>query len=533
MCGILAFVRCYKDKSYVNACLGEIAGRGPDATDYFASDDDTVQLGFNRLCINDLTIRGMQPMSVDGNTWLICNGEIFNHLNLQKKYDITTVSKSDCEVILHMYHKLPFSQLVNELDGEFAFVIYDSIKKHLLVSRDRYGVRPLFVSHDNNNDSLAFASELKALKDFPNVRQFVPGQYLHIDLSNTHTQHYYYTYHSPFQIQIQITYDNEEQQILKQINSVFKQAVRKRLMSERPICCLLSGGLDSSLVAAIVATHFPPFTVKTFSIGFKGSPDLFYAKRVAEHIKSVHHQIEVDEGDFLRHIEETINTIESYDTTSVRASVGNLMLAKYIKNNTDCKVVFNGDYSDEVCGGYKYFKKAPSSYAFDAECRRLVQDICFFDSLRSDRSISSQGLEARVPFADNDFVSLYLSIPPYMRLPSDTRIEKYLLRKAFEDDNLLPHDILWRPKEAFSDGVSKPENSWHKIVQTHVDALVTDDDFTKCSATISHNRPAIKESFYYRRLFNNMFPTHDAVVPYFWLPKWCGESVVDPSAREI
>lgn len=533
MCGILAYIRCKSNEDEFRKSLKEIESRGPDATDTKLFEEDDIILGFNRLSINDLSLDGMQPMTLDNKIWLICNGEIFNHKELEEKYTLDTQSQSDCEVILHLYKILPFNQLVSELDGEFAFLIYDSITKSIWVTRDRYGVRPLFIGEQKHHGGYGFSSELKSLKSFVNVHQFTPGNYMKMNLNFMNFDEY--KYHSPYEIEIkERNSTNDMDTILSNINITFKRAVKKRLMSDRPICCLLSGGLDSSLVASIVASQYPAYTLNTFSIGFKGSPDLHYAKKVADHIKSVHHSIELDEADFLKHIEDTIYTIESYDTTSVRASVGNLLVSKYIKENTDCKVVFNGDYSDEVCGGYKYFKRAPSCEAFDDECRRLVQDICYFDSLRSDRTISSQGLEARVPFADKDFVALYLSIPANMRISSEEKIEKYLLRKAFENDNLLPYDILWRPKEAFSDGVSKADKSWHKILENHIDTLVSDDEYKNNVHDIQWNTPHLKESFYYRTIFEQKYDSNHAnVIPYFWLPKWCGKNVVDPSAREL
>ena len=228
--------------------------------------------------------------------------------------------------------------------------------------------------------------------------------------------------------------------ILKNVNYYFKEAVYKRMMSDKEICSLLSGGLDSSLTASILSKKLGPYRLKTFAIGIKDSPDLENAKKVAKHIKSEHYSVELTEQDFLDAIPEVIYNIESYDTTTVRASVGNYLIAKYIRENTDCKVVFNGDYSDEVSGGYKYFKNAPNDEEFHKECVRLLYDIHYFDCLRSDRSISCNGLEARVPFADKNFINYYLSIPINYRTSKD-KLEKLVLRDAFKEDNLLPADV--------------------------------------------------------------------------------------------
>ena len=255
------------------------------------------------------------------------------------------------------------------------------------------------------------------------------------------------------------------------VKQSLEESVRKRLMSDRPIGCLLSGGLDSSLISAIVAREFRKQgkgLLNTFSIGFQGSTDLQYARKVAEHIGSNHHEVLLTEKNFLDAIIPVIKTIESYDTTTVRASVGNYLISKYIKENTNITVVFNGDGSDEVAGGYLYMKNAPSSDEFHNECLRLLSEIHFFDVLRSDRSLSSKwSLESRTPFLDKSFVKTYLSLPVEYRIQSSHGIEKSLLRNAFKNDNLLPESVLYRQKEAFSDGVSSSENSWHNIIKKY------------------------------------------------------------------
>ena len=524
MCGILA---CINHGGDLDHGLDDISQRGPDMKRSIHLPSADVYLGFTRLSINDLSERGMQPMATEDRTiHMVCNGEIYNFKELAHKYALPLESKSDCEVVLRLYAKLSkedFGAFVRELDGEFAFVLFDETKKMMFAARDRYGVRPLFVGV-TSAFGVAFASEMKAMVSFcTQIEQVVPGMYVEVDTQNK-VRHvsYYDIYDRTFNTDSMTT-------IYETINHTFRNAVQKRLISDRPICCLLSGGLDSSLVSALVASHFPPYTIHTFSIGFEGSPDLEYAQLVADHIKSVHHTVQVDEREFISNLESTISVIESYDTTTVRASVGNYLVAKYIAEHTENKVVFNGDYSDEVCGGYKYFKNAPDDDAFDAECRRLVHDICYFDSLRSDRTISSQGLEARVPFSDKEFVSYYLSIPPKLRNVPD----KYILRKAFEKDDLLPASVLWRQKEAFSDGVSKSDKSWHHTIQAHIDGLVSDETFEKEKTAFVHNPPMLKESFYYRTVFNKQYKAYQKSIPYFWLPKWSKGDVIDPSAREL
>ena len=322
------------------------------------------------------------------------------------------------------------------------------------------------------------------------------------------------------------------EEICSNVNRLLTEAVDKRLMSDRPIGCLLSGGLDSSLIAALVARNYQPGTLETFSIGIKGSTDLYYAKMVADHIQTKHHHIELTEQDFLDAIEEVIYNIESYDTTSVRASVGNYLVSKYIKENTECIVIYNGDGSDEVCGSYLYLKNAPNDQEFHDECTKLLKEIHCFDVLRSDRCVSENGLEPRTPFLDKSFVNYYMSINPSLRTSKD-RMEKFILRESFNGTGLLPDEVLWRQKEAFSDGVSGKEKSWYEIIQEMVDQKISDEEFKQFQETHLHNTPQLKESMYYRQIFEKYYgDKHSNIIPHFWMPKWNG-NIVDPSARVL
>jgi asparagine synthase (glutamine-hydrolysing) len=274
---------------------------------------------------------------------------------------------------------------------------------------------------------------------------------------------------------------------------------------------------------------------ETYSIGLEGSVDLKYAKIVAEYLGTKHTEIILTENDFLSVIPEVIEKIESYDTTSVRASIGNYLLGKYIKENSDAKVIFNGDGSDELTGGYLYFHKAPNSIKFDIECRRLLDDIHLFDVLRSDRSISANGLEARTPFLDKQFVSVVRSIDPFFLKPvKGERMEKYILRHAFDDGNTLPPEVLWRRKEAFSDGVSTPEKAWFQEIQDRVLKVVPKDWERKATLSYSnHLTPRTAEEFYYRFLFTSYYGlTAIKILPYRWMPRWSPETT-DPSARTL
>ena len=538
MCGILFIHSQNVSNIQTEDVQGILKKRGPDAQS-IVSIDDKALFEFNRLKIKDSSDNAMQPFQ-DGKTWSMCNGEIFNWEELVKKFNLKLSTSCDCEVIIALF-KLFLTEglspahatrkICEELDGEFAFVIYhqEMDTEFTIAARDPYGVRPLFIGDLKDDGGICFASEMKGIHGLcSSIEQFQPGSFLvdaHSSALGFRTNQQVYRQQFPVKYTIL-----DENSALQAINSSLKAAVKKRLMSDKEICCLLSGGLDSSLIAGLVSAHFEPRTLKTYSIGLVGSPDLHHAKLVADHIKSDHTTIELSQEEFLDAIETVIYTIESYDTTSVRASVGNYLVSKYIKDNSDCKVVFNGDYADEVCGGYKYFSRCQDGEEFHNECVRLTSDIHYFDSLRSDRCISSNGLEGRVPYADKDFVQMYLSIAPELRM-SNERIEKFLLRKAFDHEDLIPAEVLWRKKEAFSDGVSTVENSWHKIIKSYADQHVSDDDHQKMKNDIIN--PAVsKETALYKTIFKKFYD-FDSIIPYYWLPKFCGEMNGEPSAREL
>ena len=554
MCGIFSYLGVTIDSEKLRQEYMKTYGRGPDSN-VMKQITHNLVFGFHRLSIMDISFRGDQPLYHPSKPYvLICNGEIYNYQELKEKYDIQTYSNSDCEVILYLYEKFGIEKTLQLLDSEaYAFCLYDGLQGKLIVSRDRFGVRPLFVSKLQNGEYM-FCSEMKSLHEFIDVikgdeiEQFQPGSYRIFSLKNEYSfwshlslvpsslvenekdSGYLYYYKKIYDV----SKEYDEEVILRSIREKMTQAVRKRLMSDRPIGCLLSGGLDSSLISALVAREFKNTgkgQLETFAIGIKGATDLEYAKQVADFIGSKHHSIELEESDFLEAIPEVIKAIESYDTTTVRASTGNYLVGKYIKENTDITVVFNGDGSDEQ-SGYIYLSKAPDKESFHEECVKLLSEIHYFDVLRSDRSLSTDwSLETRSPFLDTDFVNYYMSIPTELKMYED-RIEKYLLRKAFDKENLLPHEVLWRRKEAFSDGCSSNQRSWHKIIQEHVDSKITDVEFLENKDKYTHNTPELKESYYYRKLFEEYYPNMSFLIPHFWLPKWNG-NMKDPSAREL
>lgn len=545
MCGIFSVFNNSYDKTLIEKSFQLGKSRGPEHSSIKYLSNSNVVMGFHRLSINgwdpidtdDSILKSTQPFFVDG-CYLICNGEIYNWQYLISKLNIQLNTKSDCEIIIHLYKKFGIKNTLELLDGVFAFVLYDTKNYKMFVARDQFGLRPLYHSIQNKGGvfkTYVFASLMKQISnmnDSGNIYQFEPGTYSeYYVISNVISP----KFENKYFVTIPNTITNYavDLEILNSIYLSLENAVNKRINNtDRPITCLLSGGLDSSIITALVKKNYKG-ELHTWSIGLEGSEDLKYAELVANHLKTKHHSIVVTEKEFLDAIPQVIYDIESYDTTSVRASVGNWMVAKYIKENSDCKVVFNGDGSDELTGGYLYFHKSPNEISFDFECKRLLKDIHYFDVLRSDRSISCHGLEARTPFLDKSFVNTYLNIPVHKRFHSlENNPEKFLLRKAFDRDNLLPREVLWRTKEAFSDGVSTQSNSWHRIIQNHIENVIYKNkkiDFNKYEN--KPNPPTTPEQYYYREIFESHFNNQGSVIPYFWMPKFVQSN--DASAREL
>jgi len=461
------------------------------------------------------------------------------------------------------------------LDGVFSFILYDNrisedVNNRLYVARDPYGVRPLYylknkrnvvnsfntIYNKNNRNKLnsnlyGFASDLKCLEFFYNcsilfnteyqysIEQFKPGSYSIFNLSNKVSAEWNIiqeniVYFTPTFSHIHLTTGPDLEEYYKGIAYYLTSAVNKRCLStERPIACLLSGGLDSSLITALVSEYYKKNNyeqqLETYSIGLAGSEDLKYANIVANYIKSRHTEILVTEQEMFEAIPEVIEAIESYDTTTIRASIGNYLLGKYISTNSNAKVIFNGDGSDELFGGYLYMHKCPDDIEFDRETRRLLKDIHLFDVQRSDKSISSNGLEPRTPFLDKTFVNYVLSISPNIRNHKNSNeCEKFLLRRAFckNDKQILPDEILWRKKEAFSDGVSCHGRSLYQILQEQIAEKLNLDENTNTYL------PSIEtEKYYYKKIFDKYFLNCAHILPYFWMPKYT--NATDPSARTL
>ena len=537
MCGIWFYLS--KNCSYNNnielyTSFMNIKHRGPNSSNFVILNKYNLQIGFHRLAINGLiNTTANQPFifnTREKSIYVICNGEIYNYKELAVKYNIELFTGSDCE-ILHPLYDILGADMVNELDGEFAFIMCEIDKItdeiNVFVSRDQCGIRPLFVSSSDN--FIMFASELKGLIG-ENCYHYPPRHYTKFSSNDNFTEIAFNKYYDVENIPQTIT---NFEHATKMIRYELINSVKSRLMSDVPIGCLLSGGLDSSLSASIMAFLCPNQKIKTFCIGMdENATDVSYAKLVAEHIKSDHKTIIIPKQEWLEALEYVICVIESFDITTVRASTAQYLISKWIAANENIKVLLVGDGSDELTNGYRYCSNAPDNQSFNDETCRLLNEIHEYDVLRTDRGISHNGLEARVPFLRKEFITKYLSIDVNLRR-SEGKIEKYLLREAFAGTNLLPDEVLYRKKEALSDGVSSLTDSWYIIIQKHIDTLITDDEFEMLKNNYIHCQPISKESLYYRQIFEKYFgKCCSNIIKHYWLPKWCGE-VNDPSAREL
>jgi asparagine synthase (glutamine-hydrolysing) len=563
MCGIYAVLQYDGNPTDYRVKFMKGSGRGPENHNFVEHVDIQTLLGFHRLAINGLDEGSNQPLvlhndKTNSEIELICNGEIYNYKELHKLCRTNPMTHSDCEIILHLYNKYGIEQTLTMLDGVFAFILLDRHNKCIYVARDPLGVRPLYMqTPSETNKSVAFASVLKCLQtEDPtvNIAHFKPSTYSKFeyigDGPNAHWTmvaqdvSYHQFNHPTMNYSFDKILNNEvDMNILANIRKLFLTAIEKRCVcTERKVACLLSGGLDSSLVAALVADHFykkDGTRIETYSIGLEGSEDLKYARHVAHHINSIHTEVIVTEDEMFNAIPEVIYEIESFDTTTVRASIGNYLIGKYISQNSRAKVIFNGDGSDELFGGYLYMNKCPDDIEFDKETRRLLKEIHAFDVLRSDKCISSHGLEPRTPFLDKTFVNYILSIPANNRNHNnlDNCIEKFLLRRSFEyytnslGLSILPKEIMYRKKEAFSDGVSSKGRSLYVILQEKICACLNGENNAG-----AYYMPTIDtEKLYYKTIFTNSLNIKNAstvdTFSKYWMPKYIDAK--DPSARTL
>ncbi|GAA6226737.1 asparagine synthetase [glutamine-hydrolyzing] [Lates japonicus] len=530
----------------------KIAHRGPDAFRFENVNGFTnCCFGFHRLAIVD-QLYGMQPLRIKKFPflWLCYNGEIYNHHTLKKQFEFDYQTKVDGEILLHLYDRFGIQKMASLLDGVFAFILLDTANRKVFLGRDTYGVRPLFKLLTDDG-FLAVCSEAKGLTDIThamatpaNIVPFLPGYFEAFDLKkNGKVQSIQMEqFHCCTQEPAHAIYDTmerlptrfDEETVKSNIRTLFENAVRKRLMAHRRIGCLLSGGLDSSLVAAtlvkLAKEEKLQYPIQTFSIGSEDSPDIIAARKVAAYIGSEHHEVNFTAEEGIQAVEEVIFHLETYDITTIRASVGMYLVSKYIREKTDSVVIFSGEGSDELTQGYIYFHKAPTPKAAAEDSVRLMKELYLFDVLRADRTTAAHGLELRVPFLDHRFTAYYLSLPEEMRIPKHG-VEKHLLRESFKGLNLIPDEILWRRKEAFSDGMMSVKKSWYTCLQEHLESMVNDDQMEKAYKTFPHNPPCSKEAYYFRQVFEKHFPGRAEWLSHYWMPRWI--NATDPSARTL
>ncbi len=518
MCSIMGYDGKDVALEEFKRALDATISRGPDDTRIVET--ESAILGFHRLAIMGLTEEGMQPFSLDGD-YCVCNGEIYGFRpikeKLQAKYSFK--SDSDCEILLPLYRELGLDMFMT-LDSEFAMVIYDGSKKSLIAARDPIGIRPLFYGYCKSG-KIAFASEAKNLMPLcEKVMPFPPGHY--------YADGKFTRYADPAEVKEYICDDLDV--VCKNIREKLIAGIEKRLDSDAPLGFLLSGGLDSSLVCS-VAQKLLKKPIKTFAIGMsEDAIDLKYAKEVADYIGSEHSEIIITKDDVLKAVDEVIKVLETFDITTVRASVGMYLICKAIREQTNIRVLLTGEISDELFG-YKYTDFAPSAEQFQLEAAKRIREIYMYDVLRADRCISSNSLEARVPFGDLDFVRYVMAIDPAKKLNVYGK-GKYLLRRAFEGD-WLPHSILYREKAAFSDAVG---HSMVDYIKDYADALYSDAEFLQRREKYAyHAMPFTKESLMYREIFEKYYPRQAEMIVDFWMPNksWKGCDVDDPSARAL
>ncbi|XP_057683186.1 asparagine synthetase [glutamine-hydrolyzing] isoform X2 [Corythoichthys intestinalis] len=552
MCGIWAMFGSDECLSSQCANAVKIAHRGPDAF-RFENIHGLANccLGFHRLAILD-QLHGMQPLRVKKFPflWLCYNGEIYNHLTLKKQFGFDCQTEVDGEILLHLYDRFGVEKAAALLDGTFAFVLLDTRESKVCLGRDTYGVRPLFrlLTDDGllgvSSEAKGLMNVVRALDTRAKVVPFLPSHFQVFELKTDGKVKsvQFEPFHQCTDAPAHAVYDTagrlptsfDENVVKGNIRTLFENAVRKRLMANRRIGCLLSGGLDSSLVAATLVKLAKEaglkYPIQTFAIGTEDSPDILAARKVATYIGSEHHEVKFTAEEGIRAVEKVIVCLETYDITTIRASVGMYLVSKYIREKTDSVVIFSGEGSDELTQGYIYFHKAPSAKAGADESVRLLKELYLFDNLRADRTTSAYGLELRVPFLDHRLTAYYLSLPEEMRNPRHG-MEKYLLRDSFRDSKLIPDEILWRRKEAFSDGVMSLNKSWYIFLEEHIGSLVTDDQMANAPGTFPHNAPFTKEAYYFRQVFEKHYPGHAELLPHFWMPRWI--KATDPSARSL
>jgi len=511
MCGIVCAFDLKEKAEALRPQLLEMSKkvrhRGPDWSGVFSN--DKAIMTHERLAIVD-PASGKQPLfSEDNNLVLAANGEIYNHRELRKQFDgkYTFQTESDCEVILALYQEKG-ADFIDDMNGIFGFALYDVEKDEYFIARDHMGIIPLYIGWDQNG-TFYVASELKALEGVcTKIELFPPGHYLSSKAGEL-VQWYKRDW---------TEYDavKENQTSIDELHDALEAAVHRQLMSDVPYGVLLSGGLDSSVTSAIAKKYaekriesddtdkawWPQ--LHSFSVGLEGSPDLAAAQLVADHIGTVHHEIEFTIQEGLDAIKDVIYNIETYDVTTIRASTPMYLLARVIKS-MGVKMVLSGEGADELFGGYLYFHKAPNAEEFHEETVRKLDKLHMYDCLRANKSLAAWGIEGRVPFLDKEFMDVAMRINPQDKMINGERMEKWVIRKAFE--KYLPESVAWRQKEQFSDGVGY---SWIDTLKEVVEKEVSDEQLSNAHYKFPIQPPTSKEEYYYRSIFAGHFPSDTA-----------------------
>lgn len=511
MCGFVAVFDLKVDAQELRPQVLEmskkIRHRGPDWSGIFC--DEKAILSHERLSIVDPQSGGQPLYSKDGNLILAVNGEIYNHMDIRNQmngsYEFLT--KSDCEVILALY-KQKGIDFIDDLNGIFAFALYDKEKDCYLIGRDHMGIIPLYQGWDQHGNYYV-ASELKALEGYCNkIEEFLPGKFLYS--KDGEVKEWYQRDWMDYEK----VKDNETD--MAALRKGLEDAVHRQLMSDVPYGVLLSGGLDSSVISAIAKKYaskrvesgdqqdawYPQ--LHSFAIGLEGSPDLAASRKVADHIGTVHHEITFTVQEGLDAVRDVIYHLETYDVTTVRASTPMYMMARVIKS-MGIKMVLSGEGADEMFGGYLYFHKAPNAKEFHTETLRKLSKLHLYDCLRSNKSMASWGVESRVPFLDKEFLDIAMRINPEDKMAKDGKMEKWIIRKTFED--YLPEEVAWRQKEQFSDGVGY---NWIDTLRDIAENEISDEQLKNAAYRFPVNPPMSKEEYYYRVIFAEHFPSDTA-----------------------
>ncbi len=513
MCGIVCAFDIKESKDKLRPQLLEMSKRvrhrGPDWSGIYA--DEFAVIAHERLAIVD-PASGKQPLfSEDGSLVLAANGEIYNHRDLRKQFEgnYKFQTQSDCEVILALYRKKG-PEFLDDMNGIFGFALYDAEKEEYFVARDHMGIIPLYMGWDKQG-TFYVASELKALEGICNkIEVFPPGHYLYSkegELKRWYSRDW-------------MEYDavKENTTEIAEIREALEAAVHRQLMSDVPYGVLLSGGLDSSVTSAI-AKKYSQMRIESddtkeawwpqlhsFSVGLEGSPDLEAARKVADHIGTIHHEIKFTIQEGLDAIKDVIYNLETYDITTVRASTPMYLMARVIKS-MGIKMVLSGEGADELFGGYLYFHKAPSPKDFHEETVRKLVKLHQYDCLRANKSLAAWGIEGRVPFLDKEFIDVAMRINPKDKMINGERMEKWVVRKAFE--SYLPESVAWRQKEQFSDGVGY---SWIDTLKELVETEISDEQLASAHFRFPIQTPTTKEEYYYRNIFESHFPSDAAAL---------------------